>query len=199
MVIDIILAFTLIAFGGLGWRDASARKLTSIAVCIIGMFVAHYFMQDLGQFLIKKLHYQPETAPVAAFLMIFLVLFLLQFALYRPLTHNYKFGGIVDKIFGVPLGLVEGVIFISIVIFVINMQGPPRERTVRDSRLYRPVASVAPQIFDLFSTVLPAAQQTLENVAAPGATGADSLTPESVKEMTSPEAAKVDSVLQRAR
>lgn len=194
MVLDIILLFPLIGFAVLGFRDGSARKLVAIAVIILGMFLGHSFMHDIGKFLVEKLNYQPATAPIAAFLMIFLILFMLQLVLYRIVTGNYKFapeggGAIIDKICAVPLGLVEGIIFTSVLIFLITMKdGPPRHQTMRESRLYAPVAAVAPQIFDLFSTALPAAQQAIEDVAAPSSAPADSVAP------ASPEA--VDSTLQ---
>ncbi len=205
MVIDLLIVLPLIGFGALGFRDGSARKLVAIAVMILGMFLGQTFMHDLGKFLAEKLNYQPATAPVVAFLMIFLILFMLQFTLYRLVTGNYKFGGqgggaIIDRICGVPLGLAEGVIFISVMIFLIIMlDGPPRSRTTRESRLYAPVAAVAPQIMDLFSTALPAAKEALDNVVAPGSSPSDSLSQESVEKMTSPGAGTVDSTLQNAR
>lgn len=205
MVIDLLILLPLIGFGVLGFRDGSARKLVAIAVMILGMFLGQQFMHGLGKILAEKLNFQPATAPIAAFLMIFLILFMLQFALYRILTGNYKFAAegsasIIDRICGVPLGLAEGAIFISVIILLMTMQdGPPRERTTRESRLYKPVAVVAPQIMDLFSTALPAAQEALDNVASPSAAPADSVTPESVEKLTSPGQGAVDSTLQNAR
>lgn len=201
MILDIIILFPLIGFGVLGFRDGSARKLVAIVVIILGMFLGQQFMHDLGKVLVEKLNFQPATAPITSFLMIFLILFMLQFALYRIVTGNYKFaaegpGAMVDRIIAVPLGLVEGIIFISVVISLIVMQdGPPRSQTTRESRLYAPVAAVAPQIMDLFSTALPAAKEALDKVAAPS----DSTTPESVEKLTSPGQGAVDSTLQNAR
>jgi uncharacterized membrane protein required for colicin V production len=205
VVLDIILLFPLIGFAVLGFRDGSARKLVAIAVIILGMFLGQQFMHDLGKFLVDKFNFQPATAPITAFLMIFLILFMLQLVLYRILTGNYKFavegaGAMVDRIIAVPLGLAEGVIFLSVIIFLMVMQdGPPRSQTTRESRLYTPVATVAPQIMDLFSTALPAAKEALDNVAAPDAAPADSVTPESVEKLTSPGQGAVDSTLQNAR
>ena len=199
MIIDIVMMFPFIGFAVLGFRDGSARKLVAIAVMILGLFLGQYFMHDLGTFLIEKLNYQPATAPIAAFLMIFLILFMLQFVLYRIVTGNYKFapegpGAIVDKSVGAALGLAEGIIFVSVVIFLITMKdGPPRDRTKRESRLYTPVAVVAPQIMDLFSTLPETAKQAIDNVAAPGAAPADSLTQDSTDKATSPGIAPVDS------
>jgi uncharacterized membrane protein required for colicin V production len=199
MIIDLLILLPLIGFTVLGFRDGSARKLVAIGVCILGMFIGQYVMHDLGKILVDKLNYQPATAPVVAFLMVFLILFMLQFALYRIVTGNYKFGGggIVDRIIGVPLGAIEGTIFISVMIMMLTMVDPPRDRTTRESRLYKPIAAVAPLVMDLFSNALPAAQQALDNVATPQAD--TTYTPESVRDMTSPQATQFDSTLQKAR
>lgn len=197
MIIDLVILLPIIGFSVLGFRDGSARKLTAIVVAIVAMFVGHLVMHDVGTFLVEKLNFQPAKAPTTGFLIVFVVLFLLEASLYRLLTGNYKFGGIADKIVGVPLGFCEGVLIMSIFIFILNMGGPPSPRTVRESRFYKPVASVAPQIFDLYEALVPVAKQTLEDVTNPGAAIVDTLSQESIEQATSPGAAKVDSILKR--
>lgn len=198
MIIDLIILLPIIGFSVLGFRDASARKLTAIGVAILAMFIGHLVMHDFGRFLVEKFNVQPATAPTTAFLIVFVVMFLLQASLYRVLTQNYKFGGIVDKIIGVPLGFFEGVLIVSIFIFILNMDGPPSPRTVRESRFYKPVASLVPQIFDLYEAIVPVAKQTLEDVTGPTAAPVDSLTTKP-GEQKSPESSRVDSILNNSR
>jgi membrane protein required for colicin V production len=180
MVLDLLIVFPLIAFGLLGFRDGLVRKLVSMAGAILAMFIAHFFMQDIAQLLVQHLHAQPANAPMTAFFTVFFMLFALQSILYRFLTKNYKIGGIVEKIIGVVVGLAQGVLMVSIVLMILTLQGPPSRRMTRDSRLYAPVVSIAPQIKDFLSNLLPSAQ-------------------ESIEKMTSPEGGKVDSTLQKAR
>ena len=71
MIIDILIMLPWIAFGVLGFRDASVRKLTAIVTCILGMFLGQWLMHDLGTLLREKLHVLPEDAPVRAFAIIF--------------------------------------------------------------------------------------------------------------------------------
>ncbi len=195
MIIDILILLPWVAFGALGFRDASARKLVAIATVIIAMFLGQWLMHDVGKIFIDQLHVQPANAPVDAFLFIFFFVFFLQSILYRFLTGNYKFGGIVDRIIGVPLGLVEGAIVISVVIFIFTMQGPPSRRSIWDSRLYHTAASIAPRIMDLISTGVSSAGDQLREVTAPGSRELDSLNRENVEKLTSPEGARVDSTL----
>jgi uncharacterized membrane protein required for colicin V production len=198
MIIDLIILLPWVAFGALGFRDASARKLVAIAMVIIAMFLGQWLMYDLGTFFRDQLHVQPANAPMDAFLFIFFFLFFLQAILYRFLTGNYKFGGIVDRICGVGLGLVEGAIVISVVIFILTLSGPPSRKTIWDSRLYHPAASVAPQIMDLFSSAMTSANKSLRDVTGTGTSEIDSLKKDDVEKLVSPDGAKVDSTL-RAR
>jgi len=171
MIIDVIILLPWVVFGVLGFRDASVRKLTAIVTCILGMFLGQWLMHDLGTLLREKLHVLPEDAPVRAFAIIFFSTLFLQSILYHFLTGNYKIGGLVDRICGVALGIIQGGIVISVVLFILAMQGPPSEKSTRYSRLYNVTASFAPSIMDLFST----AGQSTRDVASPGSRDRDSV------------------------
>jgi uncharacterized membrane protein required for colicin V production len=138
------------------------------------MFVCQLLMHSVGELLVEHLHVQPANASMVAFLYLFLIIFFLQSILYRFLTGNYKTWGIVGRILGVICGLVEGGIVISIFIFILTMQGPPSRKVIWDSRLYAPTAAIAPQIMDFFSTLLPSAQKSLENLTSPSEGKVDS-------------------------
>jgi uncharacterized membrane protein required for colicin V production len=197
MIIDVIILLPWVAFGALGFRDASARKLVAIATVIAAMFLGRWLMHDVGTIFRDQLHVQPANAPMDAYLFIFFFTFFLQSILYRFLTGNYKFGGIIDRIIGVPLGLVEGALVISVIIFIFTMDGPPSRKTIWDSRLYHPAASIAPRIMDMFSSAVTSAGESLRDVTAPGSRDLDSL--KEIEKLTSPGAAKVDSALRAPR
>jgi hypothetical protein len=75
---------------------------------------------------------------------------------------------------GVVLGTIEGLIVISVVIFVLTMQGPPSRRTIWDSRLYHPTAAIAPRIMDFFANVVQTGTRSIEKLTSPGEGKADS-------------------------
>jgi uncharacterized membrane protein required for colicin V production len=199
MIIDVVILLAWVAFGALGFRDASARKLVAIATVILAMFLGQWLMHDVGTIFRDQLHVHPAKAPIDAFLFIFFFTLFVQAILYRFLTGCYKFGGIIDRIIGVPLGLVEGAIVISVFIFIITMDGPPSRKAIWDSRLYHPAASIAPRIMDTFSSVVSSAGESLRDVTGAGTKDLDSLKREDLEKLTSPEAAKVDSVLRATR
>jgi len=190
MIIDLLILLPWVGFGVLGFRDASVRKLVAIATCILGLFLGQWLMHDLGDVFRERLHVQPSDAPMDAFLAIFFFLFFIQSIVYRFATGNYKIGGIVDRIFGVALGLVEGAVFISVVIFILTMNGPPSRRTIWDSRLYHPTAAIAPRIMDMFSSAYASANQSVHDLTVPETNNVDTLKRED---------AKADSALQTPR
>jgi uncharacterized membrane protein required for colicin V production len=167
MIIDLLILFPLIVFGALGFRDGSIRKIVAIVVVIIGMFVSQYFMHDFAELLRDNLHILPATAPMTAFFMIFFMLFFLQLLLYRYITDSFKIGKLADRVIGAALGTIEGIIIISVIIFVLTMKGPPSRKTIWDSRLYIPTAAIAPQIMDFFSNLIPAATKSIEKLTSP--------------------------------
>jgi uncharacterized membrane protein required for colicin V production len=150
------------------------RKTVAITVAIIAMFICQFLMHDVAGLLVEYFQVQPATAPMTAYLMMFAIIFFLQSILYRFLTDNYKSGKIVDRVIGSVLGTVEGVIVISVIIFVLTMQGPPSRKTIWDSRLYHPTASVAPRIMDFFSNIIPMTRRGLDQLTAPDEGKADS-------------------------
>ena len=174
MLIDLLILFPLIVFGALGFRDGSIRKLVAITVVILAMFISQYLMHDFGGFLKNNLNVQSSTAPMNAFFMIFFIMFFLQSVLYRFITDNYKIGKIADRVVGVVLGTIEGLIVISVVIFVLTFQGPPSRKTIWDSRLYLPTAAIAPRIMDFFANLIPMATESIEKLTSPGEGKADS-------------------------
>jgi uncharacterized membrane protein required for colicin V production len=175
MIIDLLVLLPLIVFGVLGFRDGSIRKIIAIIVVIIAMFVSQYAMHDFAEWLRENMHIMPQTAPMTAFFMIFFMMFFLQSVLYRFITDNYKIGKLVDRIIGVALGTIEGLIVISVIIFVLTMSGPPSRKTIWDSRLYHPTAAIAPQIMDFFANVIPStASKTFEKLTSPDENKTDS-------------------------
>ena len=174
MIIDLLILFPVIIFGALGFRDGSIRKIVAIIVAVGGMFLSQWLMHDFSEFLRENMHIQPATAPMTAFFMIFFMLFFLQSLLYRFITENYKIGKIVDRVIGVALGTIEGLIVVSVVIFVLTMKGPPGRKTIWDSRLYVPTASIAPQIMDFFANLGSTATKSFEKLTGPEEGKADS-------------------------
>ena len=168
MFLDILLISPLILFTLLGLRDGLVRKLVAIAAVVVALFLAQAYMHDVGELLSENVGTSPANAPTMGFLLIFLVVTLFTSVIYRITSDNYKIGGIADKVLGAVLGLVQGALLASCLLLIMAFQGMPSRETVRDSRLYKPLVNIAPQILDLGAEFGPGAVKNLENLTKPG-------------------------------
>jgi uncharacterized membrane protein required for colicin V production len=155
MLLDLLIITPLILYTALGLRDGVIRKLVAIAVLIAALFIGQLFMQSFGSFLASRRIVNSSDANMYAFLFIFFGMFIVQSLLYRLITSNYKIGGVADRIAGTFLGFIEGTIFVSSVLVILALSGFPDKETSRDTRLYKAVVNIAPQILDLSNVVNP--------------------------------------------
>jgi len=100
-------------------------------------------------------------------LIIFLGLLIVQGFLYRIITGSYKIGGIADRIGGIILGFIEGVLFVSSLLFIFAMTDFPDRQNKHDSQFYKSVVNIAPQILDMTSTIGPDVVNKLKDVGSP--------------------------------
>ncbi len=151
MLLDILIAVPIILFTLMGLRDGIVRKLIAILVMIGGLFIGQIYQHDAGEFLISKLNVDPSNAPMLGYLTIFFGLVVLQALVYRLVAGNYKIGGVADRIIGCVLGWAEGMLFVSALLLILLPTGFPARETSKDSRFYKSVVNIAPQILDVQS------------------------------------------------
>jgi uncharacterized membrane protein required for colicin V production len=157
-----------ILFTLLGLRDGLVRKLVSIGAIVLALFLAQAYMHDVGEFMSQNMGTSPNNAPSTAFLFIFLFVTLIVSIIYRVTSDNYRIGGIADKVLGAVLGFVQGAMLASCFLLILAFQGIPSRETARESRLYKPLVNIAPQILDLGAELGPGAVKNLENLTKPG-------------------------------
>jgi membrane protein required for colicin V production len=168
MLIDIGLGIPLILFALLGMRDGIVRKLVAMIVFIISLFIGQSNMHKIGSFMVEEGWIGPQYASMLGFLVIFVVLAILQGLLYRVLTGGYKIGGAADRVGGIFFGFIEGVLFLSSILFIFAMAGIPSRESTNNSKLYKPIVNIAPQILDFTSTAGPEAVEKLKDIGTSG-------------------------------
>ena len=177
MGLDLLVVTPIIIFLLLGFRDGTVRKLVAVVMAVLAMNLAKIYMGDVGKVLMEKMEVESVDAPTLGFLTVFTSLMLLNSLLYRLLTRNYKIGGLVDRIIGSVVGFIEGVIIVAAVAFALQLQGFPSQKTVRDARLYTPVANVGTTILRIADVLAPEIDRHLKDMtqpsqpALPGAAG----------------------------
>jgi len=177
MGLDLLVVTPIIIFLLLGFRDGTVRKLVAVVMAILAMNLAKIYMADTGKVLMEKLQVESVDAPTLGFLTVFFSLMLMQSLLYKLLARGYKIGGVVDRVLGTVVGFAEGVIIVSAVAYALQLQGFPSQKTLRDVRLYTPVASVGTTILKIADVLAPQIDRHLKEMtqpsrpAVPGAAG----------------------------
>ncbi len=174
MLVDFAIALPIIFGGLIGFRDGSARKIVSIVVTFGAMFLAKFFMNDLGEVMTRELGTEASWAPIHAYLIIFFCILFLQSVLYRILTDNYKIGGLGDRLAGLALGLVHTSLVISVVITIMAVKDVPSKSAVKESRAYEPVRNVAGDLLNLVTQTVPQVSDTIEKLKGQGLELSDS-------------------------
>ncbi len=152
----------------MGFRDGIVRKLVGIAAIVLGLFLAQGFMHELTQFLSSTAGSSQEGSPGLSFSIIFFTVTLAASVIYKFVSGNYKIGGIADKVLGAALGLIQGALMASCILLMMAFSGTPSRRTVEDSRLYKPLVNLAPQILDLGAELGPGAVKNIQDLTKPG-------------------------------
>lgn len=162
MLLDLLIGGPLIIFTVLGTRDGIVRKLVATVAMLAGLILGHFFMHSVGEFLIASTAIDPSNGPLYGFLTIFLSVVVLQGILYKVLANGYKLKGVADRIGGTVVGFLEGLLFLSCILYVFALSGTPSRATSRDSKFYRPVVNIAPQILDFISVMEPDVMEKLK-------------------------------------
>ncbi len=168
MLLDLILLCPLILYSLFGLRDGLVKKLVGIAAIVLALFLAQGYMHDAGEFMVENIGTAKSDAASMGFFGIFLGVTLMVSLIYRIVSSNYKIGGIADRILGAVLGFVQGALIASSLLLFLALQGSPSRETIRDSRLYKPLVNLAPQILDLGSEIGPETAKHIESLTSPG-------------------------------
>ncbi|HTP80368.1 MAG TPA: CvpA family protein [Bacteroidota bacterium] len=168
MLLDMLLGVPVIFTSVLGFRDGIVRKLVAIGSMVVALVVGQLFMRDVGQLLTSLLDVPPSEAPMKGFLTIFFVIVFLQGLIYRLAADGYKIGGIADRVGGCALGFGEGILFASAMLMIFAMEGAPSRATARDSRLYKPVVNIAPEIVDFLVNFGPESKDAMKGLEKQG-------------------------------
>jgi uncharacterized membrane protein required for colicin V production len=162
MLLDILIFIPLLLCILFGIRDGIVRKLVAIIVMVGALIAGQFFRHDVGTYLTDAGVAKPENASLFGFLLIFFGLLIVQGLFYKIVAKNYKIGGIADRIGGLGLGLLEGILFASCMLLVLATFEFPDSTMKRDSSFYATVVNIAPQILDMTTSLESGSLEQLE-------------------------------------
>ncbi len=162
-LLDILIALGFVLAAYLGYTSGVARKAFTLVSILVALLAASRLMHPAGGWLVAAGLASSAAAPVAAFLVVFILLIVLALLLLRRLaaTAAFKRSG---QVAGLVLGVIEGCLIMSILLWGLRAFDEPGERLRSQSRFYRPVLDSVPALFGLMKPFLPGAREFRELV-----------------------------------
>lgn len=150
--LDIFIALPLIIAAISGYQKGFIKSLTSLVALVAGIYFAIYFSDIVADWLIRNININRKYVFIAAFLLTFAGVSFLVHLLGELLDNIASLSalGVINKVGGMAVGALKGVILMSILILLFNLVNSNHtilnQKTISDSLLYKPVESVAPII-----------------------------------------------------
>ena len=124
-VIDIVFIALIVIFTLRCALKGFVSELMSMASVVLGLLAALYFYKKGGEFIRIKfmpgLNIIPEIiAFIALFLIVFITVKILE-AMLKEIIEGVRLGS-ADRFLGILFGLVEGIIVVSLVLFLFSVQ-----------------------------------------------------------------------------
>ncbi|MDR2435675.1 MAG: CvpA family protein [Treponema sp.] len=137
-VIDMVFVALIVIFTLRCALKGFISELMSMASIVLGLLSALYFYKNGGAFV--RIKFMPEMkiipeviAFIALFLIVFVVIKLLE-AMLKEIIEGIRLGS-ADRFLGILFGFVEGIIVVSLVLFLLSVQplfesGPLLEKSL---------------------------------------------------------------------
>lgn len=155
MIVDLLIIFPIFTLSILGMKDGMVKKGIALLVTLVAVVLAQLTMDDMATMYVEEFDVERGTAVFYGYFTVFFGLILLQSLIFRLTAHDYKIGGIADRVVGAFFGFVQGVFIVSVVLMMLAIQRIPSRIYRVDSRLYTTIVNIAPQFLDFTLTTVP--------------------------------------------
>lgn len=148
--LDIIILLILVAGLARGLSTGLIRQVAGFVGLVLAFIVSVRLMHVVGELIVQSLGISPNIAPLAGFIAVFLVIQIIVFTVIRMMESvigALKLTG-VNRFLGGIVGGLKAVLILSVVFLVLNNFELPSDHTRKDSSLYRPVATLLPEVWD---------------------------------------------------
>jgi len=154
--IDYIILILAVAFIIDGYRNGIIISLASIAALILGIYIAVHFSNYLDTTLIEHVNPSKKWLPILSFCITFLlvVIAIILVAKLMEKLVDVVGMGFFNHLGGAALGLVKGIILVSILLFIATSLDPKGKwlthEDKKESYFYKSVSEVFPKLMKTF-------------------------------------------------
>ncbi len=160
-VLDIIIALPLAWGIYKGFKHGLIQELATLVGFIAGIYLGMHLSNAASAWITTTFGWKSEYLPVVAFALVFILVLLGTWFLGKLLSKTAEIImlGWLNKLLGMLFGLAKWALIISYLLSILNgftKNGSiiPEELT-KESRLYKPLTSLAPVIKDVKTKVIP--------------------------------------------
>jgi membrane protein required for colicin V production len=123
--IDIIFIILIFLFIIRCYLRGFLSEILSMAAVVLGLLASLYFYKNGGAYIRQQFMPETKTVPealafIALFIIVFIVIKLLEVML-KNIIHGVRLGG-ADRFLGIIFGFVEGIMVVSLILFVLKIQ-----------------------------------------------------------------------------
>jgi membrane protein required for colicin V production len=123
--IDIIFIILIFLFIVRCYLRGFIGEILSMAAIVLGLLASLYFYKNGGMYLRQRFMLEIKTIPevfafIALFIIVFITIKLLEIML-KGIIQGVKLGG-ADRFLGIIFGFVEGIMVVSLILFILNIQ-----------------------------------------------------------------------------
>jgi membrane protein required for colicin V production len=161
--LDIIIVIIVLIPAFTGFRKGFMRKVLGIAGIAAGFILAVKFYSDVSAILSPVIKESPTLVNVISFLLIVALIYAGAVWLARFMSDISPGTEMLNKLLGVTLGLVQGVIISSVLLYNLSFINIPSMETRNSSMLYKHVYKAAPAMFDKIIELFPGLEETYMN------------------------------------
>lgn len=156
-VIDIIILLAVAGGIARGFTVGAVRQLTSLVGVVAAFALAVQLMRRVGDLAVQSLGIADAAAPVLGFLIVFLAVQAIFYFIGRLVEHLLDALSltIVNRLFGSAVGGFKAALLLSVAFLVLTEINFPSPEQRQQSALYRPVAQVLPETWDVAAQHVP--------------------------------------------
>ena len=160
--LDIIILILVLIPALIGFKKGFLKSIFSLASIILGFFLAVKFYSGFS-LVVHKVISDEKTSSIVSFLSIIFLVYFAGIYIAGKLSKINKITRSLDKVLGLFLGIIKGMMLASIVILFIRTYNIISENNFRNSFTYPYVKEIAPETYKLISTLIPSGKKTFED------------------------------------
>lgn len=161
--LDVIILVIIIFLAYLGYRRGFLVSIFSLISILIGIVLATKFHAGFA-LVLGKLIKDTRVLNLVSFILILLLIYFAGIFIANKLSKISNFTKSFDKILGVILGGIKGLLVASLIIIFLKSFGMMGDNMFRSSSLYPYVHRFAPDTFDTVSKVLPFNRKSFDDL-----------------------------------